>query len=436
MTSLGKSTSRKSFSNLFSLVVATAFINNFPVHAEEKISDNQDGKKTLESLNQATSKDQKKDADKMSHKAEGVISLDVTASKNKIYLLLGKNIKGQISLWLQISNNNAASWSKETEIPIPAASGATISRGSDARIVKAGKSIIVLWMSHVEGARFGSGPMVAMRSLDEGKSWEQVQGPADWMNGPHGFFSLTYSRNILHATWLDKRDPQLSTPGAQGLRYAYSQDEGKTWSNNMTLDDVVCACCWTKSLGDKNGNLYVLYRDKQPSDMAIGVVSSKHTWSRLSTVGKFDWEFSGCPHIGGGLAIKQNGSKKELHAIIGTRKPENAGVYHLMSADGGRKWDAPEKLGDNSSTHGDIVIDRTGEIYAVWDMIDPEINDGSMGIYLSHSNKKSDWSNIKRISRQGYSASHPKIISTKTGQLVIWTEKNARGESLLAMKKF
>lgn len=60
MTSLGKSTSRKSFSNLFSLVVATVFINNFPVHAEEKISDNQDGKKTLESLNQATSKDQKK----------------------------------------------------------------------------------------------------------------------------------------------------------------------------------------------------------------------------------------------------------------------------------------------------------------------------------------------------------------------------------------
>lgn len=59
-----------------------------------------------------------------------------------------------------------------------------------------------------------------------------------------------------------------------------------------------------------------------------------------------------------------------------------------MSSDGGRKWDAPEKLGDNSSTHGDIVIDRTGEIYAVWDMIDPEINDGSMGIYLSHSNKK------------------------------------------------
>ena len=436
MKSHGISTSRKRFLNLFSLVIATVFIINFPVHAEEKISDNQDGKKTLESLNQATSKDQKKDADKMSHKAEGVISLDVTASNNKIYLLLGKNIKGQTSLWLQISNNNAASWSRETEIPIPTASGATISRGSDARIVKAGKSIIVLWMSHVEGARFGSGPMVAMRSLDEGKSWEQVQGPADWMNGPHGFFSLTYSRNILHATWLDKRDPQLSTPGSQGLRYAYSQDEGKTWSSNMTLDDVVCACCWTKSLGDKNGNLYVLYRDKQPSDMAIGVVSSKHTWSRLSAVGKFDWEFSGCPHIGGGLAIKQNGSKKELHAIIGTRKQEAAGIYHLMSQDSGKYWSAPMQLGDSSATHGDITIDQKGKIYAVWDMVDPEIKDGSMAIFLSHSNNGRKWQSPIKLSYKGSSASHPRIIAQGAGVVVLWTEKDNHGVSALNLIKF
>lgn len=404
--------------------------------AEEKASDNQDGKKTLESLNQATSKDQKKDADKMSHKAEGVISLDVIASNGKIYLLLGKNIKAQTSLWLQISDNNATSWSQEMEIPIPTASGATISRGSDARIVKAGKSIIVLWMSRVEGARFGSGPMVAMRSLDEGKSWEQVRGPADWMSGPHGFFSLSYSRNILHATWLDKRDPQLSTPGAQGLRYAYSQDGGKTWSDNMTLDDVVCACCWTKSLGDKNGNLYVLYRDKQPSDMAIGVVSSKHTWSRLSTVGKFDWDFSGCPHIGGGLAIRQNGSKKELHAIVGTRKQETAGIYHFMSSDQGRNWSAPLQLGDSSATHGDIGVDKTGKIYAVWDMVDPEAKDGSMAIFLAYSDNGRKWHDPVKLSNTGRSASHPRIIEQGIGVLAFWTEKDNRGVSSLNLYKY
>lgn len=372
----------------------------------------------------------------MSHKAEGVISLDATVSNNKIYLLFGKNIKGKTSLWLQISKNSAASWSSEIKIPIPEASGATISRGSDAKIIKLGKTIFVVWMSHVEGARFGSGPMVAMRSSNEGKSWERVQGPADWTNGAHGFFSLAVSRKTLHATWLDKRDPQLSTPGAQGLRYAYSQDEDKTWSNNMTLDDVVCACCWTKSLGDKNGNLYVLYRDKEPSDMALGMVGSNdHKWTRLSKVGEFNWKFSGCPHIGGGLAINQTGARKELHAIIGTRKQENAGVYHLVSSDGGNNWDQPEKLGDRSSTHGDIAIDRKSQIYAVWDMIDPETKDGTMSIYFAHSKKKREWSNIKRISRQGYSASHPRIITTKNGQLVIWTEKNIDGESFLAMKK-
>ncbi len=424
------------FPNFLKLLTIALIISNFPVLAEDRASNNRDDNKKFEQLSMGDSKEQKKDIDKMSHKAEGVISLDATVNDKNIYLLVGKNIKGQITLWLQTSKDNAASWSPELKIPIPESSGATISRGSDAKIVKSGKTIFIVWMSHVEGARFGSGPMVAMRSLDEGKSWERVQGPADWLNGPHGFFSLTSSKNTLHATWLDKRDGQLSTAGAQGLRYAYSQDGGKSWSKNITLDEVVCACCWTNSISDVEGNLYVLYRDKEPSDMALGLVNNKdHKWNKLSTVGAFNWEFSGCPHIGGSLAIKQNRSDKELHALIGTRKQENAGIYHFVSSDGGKNWQRPEKLGDSSATHGDMAIDRKGEIYIVWDMVDPETNDGSMGVYLARSKKENDWSNIKKISRVGYSASHPRIISTKDGELIIWTEKNAHGESFMAMKK-
>jgi hypothetical protein len=203
----------------------------------------------------------------------------------------------------------------------------------------------------------------------------------------------------------------------------------------MTLDDVVCACCWTKSLGDKNGNLYVLYRDKQPSDMTIGVVSSQHAWSRLSTVGKFDWEFSGCPHIGGGLAINQKGEKKEIHAIIGTRKEGNAGTYHLMSLDAGKNWTSPKQLGDSSSTHGDITIDHKGTIYAVWDMIDPEADDGSMAIFLAYSQNGKSFINPIKLSDKGLSASHPRIVSQGSGAVVFWTDKDSHGVSSLKTKK-
>lgn len=432
----GISSSRKSFIKLSSLIVTTVFINTSPVFSEERASENQDDKKTLENPNQANSQNQKKDADKISHKAEGVISLDVTVSNNKIYLLIGENIKGQTSLWLQISDNDGISWSHKLEIPIPTSSGATISRGSDARVAKVGKSLVVLWMSHVEGARFGSGPMVSMISHDEGRSWQASEDPADWKKGPHGFFSLTNSGDLLHATWLDKRDDHISVVGAQGLRYAFSQDKGKTWSRNLTLDDVACACCWTKSVSDKDGNLFVLYRDKQPSDMALGVVNSQHIWSRLSTVGSFNWDFSGCPHIGGGLAINQKGTKKELHAIIGTRKQENAGIFHLMSTNEGKNWSAPIKLGDTSSTHGDIATDRAGKIYAVWDMIDPEVQDGSTAIFLAYSTNGINWQDPIKLSGPRLSASHPRITPYRSGVVVFWTDKDDRGVSSLRFQRF
>ena len=419
--------------NAYLLLCIIGSLYNHPLLAEDLQNNPQ---KNIAPQDSSETKKQKSEAERMSHKAEGVISLDAVVDGEKVYVLLGKNNHSHVSLWLQISKNGGQSWSPELEVPIPAASGATISRGSDAKIIKSGNKLFVIWMSHVEGARFGSGPLVSMISLDEGKSWQRVVGPADWTQGPHGFFSLSNSKNTLHATWLDKRDGQISTPGSQGLRYAYSNDGGKNWSKNITLDEVACACCWTKILNDKAGNLYVLYRDKQPSDMSIGVIDlSDHQWTRLSTVGAFDWDFSGCPHIGGGLVIKEHGLKKELHALVGTRKAGNAGLYHLSSRDGGKSWSLPIKLGDDSATHGDITVDRKSRLVVVWDMLDTDANDGSMAIFFSQSNDGKRWSSPLKISSNAKSASHPMVVSTPLGSLALWTEKDNMGISLLAFKK-
>lgn len=371
-----------------------------------------------------------------SHAAEGIVSVDVAVDKDSIYLLTGKNNKGKVSLWLQISRNSGSDWSPSAEIPIPETSGATISRGADARIAKTIHGIVVLWMSHVDGARFGSGPMVSMRSIDDGKTWERVHGPADWTAGPHGFFSLAVSKGVIHSTWLDKRQPDPAIPGTQGLQYSYSKDGGKNWSPNITLDQIVCACCWTRSLADRTGNLYVLYRDKQPSDMALGIVDLKnHQWNRLSTVGVFGWDFAGCPHIGGGLAIRERGNNKEIHALVGTRKPGNTGIYHLMSSDGGKLWTKPDMLGDSSSTHGDIAIDKNGVVYAIWDMINSDINDGSTAIYLSKLDKRNHWSSPQKITNNAASASHPIIVTSGNAVISFWTEKGADGKSILGMAR-
>lgn len=366
---------------------------------------------------------------------DGVISLDVFEDGERIYLLTASAKDGARSLQFRSSADGGRNWSKELPVPIPAGAGAQASRGADAQLAKIGDALVVMWMSHIEGAPHGAGPMVAMRSIDGGKTWTQGPLAADWAQGPHGFISIASDGKRLHATWLDSRDGKPATPGAQGLRYAFSADAGATWSKNMTLDDAACACCWTTGKADRDGNLFVLYRDKQPSDMAIGVIDAKtHGWTRLATVGAFGWDFPGCPHIGGALALRGSGKSTEIHALVGTRKKGDAGVYHLKSTDGGHAWGAPARLGDESATHGDIAARRDGVLAAVWDMVDPDANDGSLATYAATSADGAVWSTPVRLSAKGANATHPRVVATKQGFLTLWTEQGPDGVQRLDMK--
>lgn len=362
---------------------------------------------------------------------EGVISVDIVNRENRLHLLTGKQQPGQKSLWYKYSNDGGISWSDAVQILENDNLPAKIGRGSDAQIVAQGNIILVSWVKYVAGARFNSGPMLTARSADSGKTWQYVTAPPDWEKGPHSYIDMAADKDSMHVVWLDSRNGRSDTPASQGLRYAQSSDGGLSWQTNKTLDEMTCSCCWNTAKSDSNGNTYVLYRDKQPSDFSIGVINNELSWQRLNHVGAFNWQFDGCPHIGGSLDFQNTAGNNRVHAVVGSGHPEHLGVHYLYSNDSGKSWSDSMRLGDESAIHADIAAHDDGRVVAIWDMM----GDVGLAVFFAESkNQGISWSHPKQLSTVSARATHPRIVKTEQGFLSLWTEYDGQQQILATQR--
>ncbi len=353
----------------------------------------------------------------------GVISLDIIRQGDNFHMLTGRHQDGKKSLWYQTSSNGGDDWSEPVQIDRDTTNGVSVTRGNDARIAAQGDNLVAVWTSHSTSNRHGAGPMSMVRSSDGGRTWQTAKIPSEWVEGPNAFFALGSDEKSIRIVWLDSRNGKSGVKGSQGMRYAYTNDGGASWSSNQTLDNITCACCWNSAKAGPKGELYVLYRDKQPSDMALGVIDSMHQWSRQSTVGEFNWQFDGCPHIGGGLDYQAGLQKTTtLHSVVGTGHPDHLGIYYLQSKDNGANWNAPKQLGDESALHGDVASAKDGKVIAVWDMM---ADDGKLAIFKAESlDRGTTWSEPTQVSKPGMRATHPRIVAKESGFLTLWTESS------------
>lgn len=361
---------------------------------------------------------------------EGVISADIVNYDNRLHLLTGKNKQGNKSLWYQYSVDGGETWSAEKNVLNDKNIPIRTTRGNDAQIAAQGKNIVITWTKQDKNARFHAGAMQAARSVDGGQSWRYSQTPPNWKKGPHGYIDLAADSNAIHAVWLDSRGGRNGVKASQGLRYARSIDGGLSWQKNTTLDEFTCSCCWN-TIKTNADNLYVLYRDKQPSDLSIGVINPQQQWQRLNHVGAFNWQFDGCPHIGGGFDFQTTANKTRQHAVVGTGHQEHLGIHYLYSDDAGKNWSAAKQLGDESAIHADIAAHNDGRVVAVWDMM----SEDGLAIFKAESKDQGlNWSKPKQMSTKGLRASHPRIVKTETGFLSLWTENQGRLQTLVTKR--
>ncbi|MEQ1531020.1 MAG: exo-alpha-sialidase, partial [Methylococcales bacterium] len=350
-----------------------------------------------------------------------VAGFDVTVDQQALHVLVaGTHNDGDKKLQLRYlhSEDGGKHWSNPVIIDMQLPVAATNKAGNDVQLAVSGQHLMALWQS--SGELPGMGPLASAYSQDGGKTWHAGANPAADMNGDQSHSDLAVdAQGVFHAVWL--ADPEEN--GYQSLRYARSNDVGQHWQAAQRLDDSTCSCCWNTLKITPAGELNILYRDMQPRDMAL-LQSHNHgeTWQQAGLVGKFNWQFDGCPHIGGGLAVSQTDGNTALDSVVWTGEEHQQGLYHLHSADNGKTWAKPYKLGEHPM-HSDIAVNAAGVATAVWDEREP---DGA-GIFTAQTMDAGlSWSKPKRLSQAGNSATHPRVVATATGFMVMWTEKQAK----------
>lgn len=355
-----------------------------------------------------------------------ISTLDVYVEADIVHILVGgkrTEKKDDIALYYMQSNNGGQDWGAPVLVN-NRLFDVMASRGNDAQLAVKGHHLVAMWQA--KGEIPGMGYALSMYSADRGATWQQGPNPAVNNDGIQAYFDLIADQQgRFHAVWLE--DPLEN--GYQSLRYSQSNHAGKKWDKASTLDDSVCSCCWNTLDRAPDNQLNLLYRNSDPRDMSLIQSTDRGlVWKEAGSVGDFKWAFNGCPHVGGGVKSVKASGDVHLHSVVWTGAPNKAGLYVLSSHNNGKKWSDPQKIG-GIATQGDIAILDQQNIATIWSELGKE---GASIFYASSKDSGKSWQAPTQLSKSGRIVTHPKIVATKKGFLVLWTEQSDDSPSRLA----
>lgn len=339
-----------------------------------------------------------------------------------------KSVKPSLLFYTRL-NPPFEKWTAPVRVNSPDQNVTKLSRGSDARLAVNGDSMVAMWTLPGNGA-MGTGALAVSRSEDGGKTWFAADNfgpktnPSETVETRHGFRfpALTVQHNIFHLVWIDAYDD------LRRLGHASSADAGKSWSAPRILDSEICACC-PNSLTASATRIYGLFRNLHPSDMGMAISADRGaTFDVTPSIDRFDWEFEGCPHVGGAIALIA-GDDKKPDALVCTTWSGSArqcGVHVTRSINGGKSWSVPALISETTASRTSDITALDGQrLAATWD----ELDGSRKAIFAATSNDGgATWSKPIRLSGAGgdESADHPRVAAVNGRFIFTWTQTTTK----------
>jgi len=371
---------------------------------------------------------------------EGAFSLgtascfDLVEEGGALHILAGLPGEGEVTsiqLFHTRSEDGGATWSAPVPVDTTHAPPGRHHRGNDPQLAVHGDRLLAVWTAQGDGP-WGSGPLGASLSKDGGQTWQAVAAPAVPGAGEvagYRFPAVAATPEGFHAIWIHAEEKERS------LRYAKMPVGAGLWTQPAVIDPRICACCWNRLKVDGNGRLLALYRDHDPSDMALAISEDGgDTWTRQGSTGDFGWFFEGCPHIGGALASlpKSEGQVEGLLATVWSGHETLGGTYILRSLDLGQTWDFQRAPGSHERGRrtADLEVFAEGTAIFAWDE-HPEAGERTV-FFATSTDRGATWSIPSRLSSPGRAATHPRVVVSGETAFIAWTETGESGTATLA----
>jgi len=209
------------------------------------------------------------------------------------------------------------------------------------------------WLVKRSGSAYAYDVVLSL-STDRGLTWGAPIIPhGDDTVTEHGFVSLFPWDGDTGAVWLDGRftdaaagdEPAGHHGPAGGMTLRAGRiDRATGHVAEVELDGLVCDCCQTGSAVASDG-VVIVYRDRTEAEVRdISVIRHGNDgWSEPAMVASDGWRIDGCPV--NGPAVDTRGNNLVVAWFTGAGEPQ---VRVAMSADGGRRFSAPQRVSGKS----------------------------------------------------------------------------------------
>lgn len=220
-----------------------------------------------------------------------------------------------------------------------------------------------------------NGEIFYSRSTDGGRSFAAARPITDNRESQRFQAIALDADGSVFAAWLDKRNRAPAAARGEkyvgaALAFAWSHDQGATYSPARLAQDNTCECCRLAVAFAGPGRPVIAFRnvfDKTVRDHAVVSFENPRTPGPVRRVSIDNWKTDACPHQGPSLAIGPDGT---YHVAWFANGSARRGLFYAYSTDQGRSFSEPMAIAPGRNASRPSVLAAGDTVWLAWKEFD------------------------------------------------------------------